>query len=77
MRDAVEEAEQEDRERDGAEARSAATAATDDRDANHLVAAARQRNAAHGRGAAGSGEREHGRPLVTRKRRCQPHAFAA
>ena len=75
--DAVEQAEQEDRERDRAEARGAATTAPDDRDADHLVAATRQRDTADRGRATGGGERQHRGRCSRVKRRCQPQAFAA
>jgi hypothetical protein len=64
QRDAVEQAEQEEREGDGADAGSATAAAADDGDAQNLVEAAGQRDAADRGGAAGGGERQHRRALV-------------
>jgi hypothetical protein len=63
-RRAVEEPEQEEGERNGAEARAPAPAPPDDGDAEHLVAASRQRDAADRRRPARRREREHGRALL-------------
>ncbi len=63
-RSAVDQAEQEEGERDGSEARRAPAATADDRDADHLVATAGQRDPADRRSTAGGREREDGRPLL-------------
>ncbi len=74
----VEQPEQEDRKRDRPEAGPSPPAAPHDRDTDHVVAPSRQCDAADGGGAAGGGQRQDGRPLLTvEKSRCQPHAFAA